>query len=104
MLCMQGGGVSAGSYVELFESSSVGLRAQASAAAQDILRQGRKNLTIGLDNLSTVSDGAVAAVIVALRTMRESGGTIRLFTRNSEHRRQLLLSGLDRIMMVVTEL
>jgi anti-anti-sigma regulatory factor len=87
----------------LFDSSSSGLRARAKAAAQDILSDGHKTLTLGLDNLSNVGDSAVAAVIVALRTMRDSGGTIQLRARKTEHRRQLRLNGLDRIVTVVPE-
>jgi anti-anti-sigma regulatory factor len=92
-------GADAAADLELFESSGVGLRAQATAAAEAMLRQGRTTLTIGLDNLGAVGDAVIAAVIVALRIMREAGGTICLLTHNSEHRHQLALYGLDRALL-----
>lgn len=100
--CADGRDIDSGTDVELFESSGAGLRAQAKAAATETLRQRRTTLTIGLDNLWAVGDTAVAALIVALRTMRESGGTICLLTHRPEHRRRLQLNGLDRIMTLVT--
>ncbi len=101
MLCMDDAGIGSGADVELFESSGAGLRAQARAAAEQSLKQRRTTLTIGLDNLWSVGDAAVAALIVALRTMRDSGGTIRLLTHKPEHRRRLLLNGLDRVMTLI---
>ncbi len=88
--------------VQLYESSRAGLRAQATAAASDVLRAGQKTLTFGLDNLSHVGDDAVAALIIALRRMREDGGTIVLETTNEQHQRALLLNGLDRIVSIGT--
>lgn len=100
-MCMERPVAAVGTEVELFESSVSGLRAQAASAAQEMLRQGHRTLTIGLDNLSAVGDAVVAAVIVALRIVREYGGTICLRTQNSEHRHQLILNGLDRLVAVV---
>ncbi len=88
--------------VQLYESSRAGLRAQATTAASDVLRAGQKTLTFGLDNLSNVGDDAVAALIIALRKMREDGGTIVLETTNEQHQRALVLNGLDRIMSIGT--
>jgi len=94
---MRGIPASAPSYgtdFELFASSSAGLRAQAVSAAQEVLRQGRATLTMGIDNLPTLGDDAIAAILAALRRMCEKGGTIRLRTHKSEHRSRLLLNGL----------
>jgi anti-anti-sigma regulatory factor len=88
--------------VQLYESSRVGLQAQATAAASDILRAGQKTLTFGLDNLSNIGDDAVAALIIALRKMREEGGTIVLETRNEQHKRSLRRNGLDHIVSIGT--
>jgi anti-anti-sigma regulatory factor len=88
--------------VQLYESSRAGLQAQATAAANDVLRAGQKTLTFGLDNLSNIGDDAVAALIIALRKMREEGGTIVLETSNERHQQALLLNGLDRIVSIGT--
>jgi anti-anti-sigma regulatory factor len=88
--------------VQLYQSSRAGLQAQASAAASDVLRAGHKTLTFGLDNLPSVGDDAVAALIIALRKMREEGGTITLETTNEQHQQALLLNGLDRIVNIGT--
>jgi anti-anti-sigma regulatory factor len=88
--------------VQLYESSRAGLQAQATAAASDVLRAGQKTLTFGLDNLSNIGDDAVAALIIALRRMREEGGTIVLETTNERHQQALLLNGLDRIVSIET--
>jgi anti-anti-sigma regulatory factor len=82
-------------FVELYASSPMGLRAQTVAAADETLRQGATTLVLGLDNLPTLDDAAISATIVALRKLRESGGTVRLATRNADHRRHLALTGLD---------
>jgi anti-anti-sigma regulatory factor len=88
--------------VQLYQSSRAGLQAQAAAAASDVLRAGQKTLTFGLDNLSNIGDDAVAALIVALRKMREEGGTIVLETTNAQHQQALLLNGLDRVVSIGT--
>jgi anti-anti-sigma regulatory factor len=86
--------------VELYSSSLIGLRAQAVAAADETLRRRRNILVIGLDGLSALDDAAVSASIVALRRLREVGGTVRLVTHNANHRKQLAANGLDRIFEV----
>src|ERR1700735_3938264 len=53
--------------IQLYESSRAGLQAQAAAAASDVLRAGQKTLTFGLDNLGTIGDDTVAALILAPR-------------------------------------
>jgi anti-sigma B factor antagonist len=83
--------------VELYASSPVGLRAQAVEAANDALRRGSTLLILGLDNLTTLDDAALSAMIVALRRLREAGGTVRLVTQNGAHRNRLAVTGLDRI-------
>jgi anti-anti-sigma regulatory factor len=82
---------------ELYASSSAGLRAQAVSAADETLQLGRKTLVMGLDSLAAFDDGAVSAAIVALRRLREAGGSVRLVTGNAAHRKQLEMTGLDRI-------
>jgi hypothetical protein len=88
--------------VQLYESSRAGLQAQATAAASDVLRAGQKTLTFGLDNLGNIGDDAVSALVIALRKMREEGGTIVLETANDKHQQALLRSGLDRIVSIGT--
>lgn len=84
-------------FVELYASSRTGLRAQTLAAVSQALRQGTMILMLGLDSLPTLDDAVIAATIVALRRIRERGGTVRLVTRSVEHRTRLALAGLDRV-------
>jgi anti-anti-sigma factor len=84
-------------FVEFRASSPVGLRAQAVDAADAALRRGTNLLVLGLDSLSMLDDASIAAMIVALRRLREIGGTVRLVTQSAAHRKRLMLTGLDRI-------
>jgi anti-anti-sigma regulatory factor len=84
-------------FVEFYASSPNGLRAQATAAVSDTMRGGSTILVVGLDSLSRLDDAALSATIVALRGLRETGGTVRLVTHSLAHRRQLEAMGLDRI-------
>jgi anti-anti-sigma regulatory factor len=83
--------------VEFYASSPVGLRAQAVEAVNDALSRGSTLLILGLDNLSTLDDAALSATIVALRRLREAGGTVALITQSVAHRKRLVATGLDRI-------
>ncbi len=87
-------------HAELYDSSSSGLRAQATAAADEALRRGSSILVLGLDSLSELDAAAVSAMIVALRKLREVGGSVRLVTLNADHREHLAATGLDRIFKV----
>ena len=84
-------------FVEIYSSSPTGLRAQAEAAAAEALRRRTTFLLLGLDSLAAFDDAAMLAMIVALRRLREIGGTVRLVTRNAGHRERLALTGLDRV-------
>jgi len=84
-------------FVEFYTSSPTGLRAQARAAVTDAIRRHSTVLVVGLDNLSTLDDAVISAAVVALRGLREVGGTVRLVTQNITHRRHLESAGLDRI-------
>jgi len=84
-------------HIELYGSSSSGLRAQASAAADAALHDRHSTLVLGLDNLAELDDAAVSATIVALRKLRQVGGSVRLVTQNADHRKRLAMTGLDRI-------
>jgi anti-anti-sigma regulatory factor len=83
--------------VELRSSSPAGLRAQTTAAVNEVLVRERATLLLGLDSLSIIDDAVIAALIVALRRLREIGGTVRLITGNAEHRERLARIGLDRV-------
>jgi anti-anti-sigma factor len=69
-------------------------------AANETLRRGATILVLDLDSLSELDDAAIAATIVALRMLRESGGTMRLVTGNPAYRKYLSMTGLDRIVEV----
>jgi anti-anti-sigma factor len=89
-------------FVEFYTSSPTGLRAQAADAVNDALSRGSKVLVVGLDSLSSLDNAAISATIVALRRLRENGGTVRLVTRSAAHRQHLSSMGLDRIFDVFT--
>ena len=82
---------------DLYASSAGGLRAQAISAADETLLRGRDTPVIGLDNLSAFDDAAASAAILALRRLREAGGSVRLVTSNVTHRERLALTGLDHV-------
>jgi len=84
-------------FVEFYASSPKRLRAQATAAVNETLRQGSTTLVVGLDSLSILDDAAISGTIVALRGLREIGGTVRLVTQSVAHRRHIEAIGLDRI-------
>jgi anti-anti-sigma regulatory factor len=83
--------------VEFNASSPAGLRAQARVAVNDAMRRRAKVMVVGLDRLAVLDDAAISAAIVALRGLREVGGTVRLVTQSVTHRRRLESMGLDRI-------
>jgi anti-anti-sigma regulatory factor len=93
-------------YVELYSSSLTGLRAQAVAAADEIVRGGQSILVIGLDSLCALDDAVVSALALASSKVREAGGTVRLVTRNLDHLTTLAMRELDRIfdVFLTTEL
>jgi anti-anti-sigma regulatory factor len=90
----------AASICELLTSSAVGLRAQTTAAAALAVSTGQKALVIDVDNLRMIDDAVVAAIIAALRTMREAGGSIQILTNREPHLRSLRFFCLDRIVAV----
>jgi hypothetical protein len=77
-------------FIDLYTSSRTELRAQLSAAVDETLRRRSLTLLVGLDSLPNLDDGVLAAAIIALRRLRESGGTLRLKTGNASHRRTLI--------------
>ena len=83
--------------VKLHASSPSGLRAQAAMAADETLRLRSTNLLLGLDGLSILDDAAISGTIVALRKLRDIGGTVGLVTGNPAHRKRLAQLGLDRV-------
>jgi anti-anti-sigma regulatory factor len=87
-------------FVELYSSSLSGLRAQAVRAAHETRRQGATILVFGLDSLSALDDAAISAALVALRMLREIGGTVWFVTANGAYRKYLAATGLDRIFKV----
>jgi anti-anti-sigma regulatory factor len=87
-------------FVEFYASSRTGLRAQATAAVNEAKRRGSTTLVVGLDSLATLDDAAISATIVALRGLRETGGTVRLVTQSVTHRQHLKAMGLDRIFAI----
>jgi len=88
------------SFVELYASSSSSIRAQAASAVDDALRHGTTLLVLGLDNLPALDDTVLSAAIVALRRLRDLGGSVRLATQNPAHQKRLAQTGLDRIFAV----
>jgi anti-anti-sigma regulatory factor len=88
-------------FVEVHSGSTTGLRAQTKAAVDETLRRRTTTLLLGLDSLSTLDDGILSATIVALRRLRDAGGTVRLVTRKTSHRTRLALTGLNRVFQIL---
>jgi anti-anti-sigma regulatory factor len=86
--------------IDLYTSSGTGLRAQAVSAADETLRLGRNTLVFGLDSLAALDDNVMSATIVALRRLRDVGGSVRLVTRNPAHLQRLATTGLDRVFSI----
>jgi hypothetical protein len=76
-------------FVEVHSGSTTGLRAQTKAAVDEALRRRATTLLLGLDSLSTLDDALLSATIVALRRLRDAGGTVRLVTRKTSQRTRL---------------
>jgi anti-anti-sigma regulatory factor len=89
--------------IDLYTSSPSGLRAQAVAAADETLQAGRTLLVLGLDCLTEFDDAVLSATIVALRKLREVGGSVRLVTHNADHYSRLEAAGLTHIFEVATK-
>jgi len=87
-------------FVDLLSGSPEALRAQLIEATRSTLGQGKATLVVGLDAVRSLDDPAIAAMIVALRTMRAAGGAVRLVTRRQDHRDRLVLTGLDQVFEV----
>jgi anti-sigma B factor antagonist len=83
--------------VALLSGSPEAVRAQVVEATRATLSQGKMALILALDTLQALDDPALNAVIIALRTMRAAGGTVRLVTSRENHRSRLSLTGLDRV-------
>lgn len=81
-------------------SSSAALRAQLAAAAQAALDQGKTTLVLDIDNLPSLDDSAISAIVIALRRLRRAGGTIQLVTDRPDHRDRLAVTGLDQVFEV----
>jgi anti-anti-sigma regulatory factor len=88
------------SIVEVYASSPIGLRAQVAAAVDHALELGATVVVFGLDSLPEIDDSALSAIIIALRRLREVGGSIRLVTQSAAHRERLAVTGLDRVFAV----
>lgn len=88
-------------FVKLHSGSPTGLRAQTAMAVEETLRLRTTSLLLGLDDLSILDDAVIAGTIVALRKLRDVGGTVCLVTGNDTHRKRLAQLGLDRVFDVL---
>lgn len=73
------------------------------ADAEKAIAAGESTLTIGLDDLGTVDATSMGSLIVALRRMRESGGSVVLHVTRHELLGELATSGLDRVFKIVAQ-
>jgi anti-anti-sigma factor len=80
--------------VQLLTSSPSGLRAQIIAAADDTITAGRSLLIVDLDNLAQMDDAVFAALILALRRLRDAGASLRVVTSKSTIRRYFDSTGM----------
>jgi len=60
-------------------------------------------ITIGLDGLPSLDATAMGSLIVALRRMREAGGSVALHVTHPELLGDLSLSGLDQVFKIVAQ-
>ncbi|MGH7683396.1 MAG: STAS domain-containing protein [Vulcanimicrobiaceae bacterium] len=60
-------------------------------------------LTVGLDDLGTLDATAMGSLVVALRRMREAGGSVMLHVTRPELLSELAVSGLDRVFKIVAQ-
>jgi anti-anti-sigma regulatory factor len=84
-------------FVKLHSNSPTGLRAQTAGAVEEALHLRTTSLLLGLDGLPILDDAVISESIVALRKLRDVGGTVRLVTGNATHRERLSQLGLDRV-------
>ena len=73
------------------------------ADAEKAIAAGDPMLTIGLDDLASVDATAMGSLIVALRRMRESRGSVVLHVTRPELLGELAVSGLDRVFKIVAQ-
>jgi anti-anti-sigma regulatory factor len=73
------------------------------AEADKAIAAGDRTLTIGLDGLKAIDARAMGSLIVALRRMREAGGSVLLHVTRPELLSELCVSGLDRVFKIVAE-
>jgi anti-anti-sigma regulatory factor len=71
------------------------------AAVDAALTTDEKALTVGLDAIPGLDDGVMNALIVALRRMRDGGGTVRLHVTRPDVASALEVAGLDKVFEVV---
>jgi anti-anti-sigma factor len=81
--------------VQLLASSPSGLRAQTVAAANETIQSGQRQLVVDLDNLTHMDDAVLAALILALRRLREAGASLRVFTTKDPIRSYLDATGMN---------
>jgi len=73
-------------------------------AAESALAANDRSLTVGLDGLASLDAAAMSSLIVALRRMREAGGSVMLLATRPELLQALAVSGLDRVFRVVGQI
>lgn len=88
-------------FIELYTSSRTGLRAQFTAAVDETLRRRSLTLFVCLDSLPNLDDSVLSGAIIALRRLREFGGTLQFMTQKASHRRTLSATGLDRVFKIL---
>jgi anti-anti-sigma regulatory factor len=89
-------------FVNLRSGSPSVLRAQTAVAVEETLRLRTTSLLLGLDGLPILDDALIAGTIIALRKLRDVGGTVCLVTGNNIHRKRLAQLGLDRVFDVLS--
>jgi anti-anti-sigma factor len=73
------------------------------AVAEKATAASEKTLIIGLDDLRDVDATVMGSLIVALRRMRDSGGSVVLHVTRPELLGELRVSGLDRVFKIVAQ-
>jgi anti-anti-sigma regulatory factor len=76
-------------------------RDQVLATVENAIAAHQPSLTLGLDELPTLEAGEMGSLIVALRRMRETGGSVVLHVTRPDMLQALAETGLDRVFKVV---
>lgn len=90
-------------YVRLAPQGNGEARESLQKIAEEALAAKERALTVGLDDLPALDADVMGGLIVALRRMREAGGSVALHVTRPDLLGALAVSGLDRVFKIVAQ-